>query len=83
MLPTAQRLKKSVNTALFDKSGKDGLDSLGLINFVIALEQEIVKKLKVTVALADERAMLQKINPFTTVKTLTVYIARLTEGDGS
>ncbi|HJQ36082.1 MAG TPA: acyl carrier protein [Thermoanaerobaculia bacterium] len=54
--------------------GRDGvLDSLALVSFVVAVEQEIQDRLDVVVALADERAVSQKSSPFRTVGTLADY----------
>ena len=71
------QLKKSVDTALFGASS--GLDSLGLVRIIIAVEQEIEDNLGVTVALADERAMSQKYSPFRTVGSLLNYIEMILE----
>ena len=71
-LENEHQLEKSTNTVLFGEDGK--LDSLGLINLVVAVEQNIEDEFDVTITLADERAMSQKRSPFKTVGTLTNYI---------
>ena len=71
-LPQEQQLGQSTKTVLFGKGGE--LDSLGLINLVVAVEQNIEDEFDVTITLADERAMSQKRSPFKTVGTLTNYI---------
>jgi acyl carrier protein len=65
-------LLKSLNTILIGPGGS--LDSLGLVNFIVALEGVISDKLDIDVALADERAMMQEESPFRTVDTLADYI---------
>ena len=75
--PKGRQLKKSVDTVLFGNSGE--LDSLGLVNFIIATEQKIEEELDVTISLTDERAMSQKNSPFKTVGTLADYITLLLE----
>ena len=71
-LPNEGHIEKSNNTALFGSGSK--LDSLDLINMVVAVEQNIEDEFDVTITLADERAMSQETSPFKTVGTLTDYI---------
>ena len=73
--PTSKRLEKSVDTVLFGHSGQ--LDSLGLVNFVVAAEQRIEEEFGRPVVLADERAMSQSKSPFRTIESLADYICRL------
>jgi len=70
-----EHIEKSNNTALFGSGSK--LDSLDLINLVVAVEQNIEDEFDVTITLADERAMSQQTSPFRTVGTLTDYIEML------
>ena len=74
-LKNDHELEKSTNTVLYGEDGK--LDSLGLINLVVAVEQNIEDEFDVTITLADERAMSQETSPFKTVGTLTDYIEML------
>ena len=74
-LENEHQLEKYTNTVLFGEDGK--LDSLGLINLVVAVEQNIEDEFDVTITLADERAMSQETSPFRTVETLTDYIEML------
>ena len=63
-----------------DKSiyGEDSnLDSLGLVSFIIGLEQNIEDKFDHSVSLADEKAMSQKSNPFNNINSLADYILKL------
>ena len=76
-LENEHQLEKSTNTVLFGEDGK--LDSLGLINLVVAVEQNIEDEFDVTITLADERAMSQETSPFKTVGTLTDYIEMILE----
>jgi acyl carrier protein len=72
-----QQLEKSINTALYGEEGK--LDSLGLVNFIVAVEHKIQDKLGLTITLATERAMSQKNSPFRSVQSLLNYITLLLE----
>jgi D-alanine--poly(phosphoribitol) ligase subunit 2 len=73
--PDNGQLEKSLDTVLFGQNGK--LDSLGLVNFVVAAEQNIEEALGVSVSVSDERAMSQKNSPFRTIGTLIDYICIL------
>ena len=68
-------IEKSNNTALFGSGSK--LDSLNLINLVVAVEQNIEDEFDVSLTLADERAMSQKHSPFRTIGSLADYIEML------
>jgi acyl carrier protein len=76
-LSRKQRLEKSIDTILFGKSGK--LDSLALVNLIVAVEEKIQEEFGVTVTLADERAMSQTNSPFKSLGTLADYVALLLE----
>ena len=74
-LPPDLQLNKSLDTVLFGQGG--GLDSLGLVNFVVASEQKILEDFSKPVSISDERAMSQKNSPFRTIGTLVDYIEML------
>lgn len=70
-------LPKSPETCLF---GLDGLlDSLGLVNLVIAVETRMEEDLGVTVTLVDEKAMSRTRNPFATVRSLIDFVYEVLE----
>ena len=63
------------NTVLY---GDNSLfDSLGFINFIVAVEEEISSKYNFKITLADERAMSEENSPFGTVELLTEYILKI------
>ncbi len=70
-LPEEQLMEKSESFVLFGRSSK--LDSLGLVTFIVAVEQKFQEDLGVVITLADERAMSQKRSPFATIGTLADY----------
>lgn len=74
-LSDEQKLAKSNDMILFGESGK--LDSLGLVNLIVATEQKLEEQYDVSITLADEKAMSQKNSPFRTVNTLAEYITKL------
>jgi acyl carrier protein len=80
-LPPERRLEKSPETVVFGRAGR--LDSLGLVNLIVAIEQAVEDEFAVSVALADEKAMSQRSSPFRTVGVLAAYVrARLEESAG-
>lgn len=60
-------------TRLFGRSGV--LDSLGLVNVVLEVEQQIGDETGVTISLMDDKAMSQTRSPFRTVSSLAEYVA--------
>ena len=71
-LPAARRLRKSPNTVIIGAGG--ALDSLGVVNFVITLEDKVAEAIGTTVQLLDQQ-MLVDDSPLQTVGALTDYIA--------
>ena len=72
------RVELGENAPLYGREGS--LDSLGLVNLVIAVEQAIEDELGVTVTLADEKALSQKSSPFRTIGSLAQYAESLIPG---
>jgi len=68
-------LVKNEATKLF---GRDSdLDSLGLVNLIVSVEENINEQLNVSISIVDEKAMSQKNSPFKSVETLTDYLMQL------
>ena len=68
------------STELF---GRDGiLDSMGLVNLVVALEEVIQERYGVAITLADERAMSKSESPFRTISSLDEHIKGLLREEG-
>jgi acyl carrier protein len=77
-LPEDRQLEKSVGTHLIGRGGK--LDSLGLVNFIILLEQGLADEFRLAVTLADEKAVSRVNSPFRTVENLTDYVLEVLAG---
>ena len=71
-LPEDKHLEKSVGTVLFGNKGR--LDSLGLVNLLVIVEENIQDEFDISLTIADERAMSQKQSPFKNIGTLANYI---------
>ena len=79
--PDATVVGKTPETVLFGLRGC--LDSLGLVNLIVAVESAVGEHLGVSVTLADEKAMSQKHSPFRTVGSLIEYVSqRVAEAGG-
>lgn len=76
-LPPERPLEAVEEMVLFGEGGV--LDSLGLVNFIVATEQQVEERLGLALTLADERAMSLDRNPFATIGTLIDYAAELAE----
>ncbi len=67
----------TLETHLFGEGGP--LDSLGLVNLVVLVEQKIEDELGTRIVLADERALSQNESPFKTIGTLVQYVSVLAQ----
>jgi len=65
-------------TVLFGREGL--LDSIGLVSFILDVEESIRSQSGISVTLADERAMSQSRSPFRRVSTLADYATELIAG---
>ncbi len=72
-----EKLIKSPDTVLYGESSS--IDSIGLINIIVTVEQNIEDDFEKSITLADQKAMSQKQSPFKTVESLAKYIQILIE----
>lgn len=70
-LDEERKLDLAPETRLLGKSSK--LDSFGLVNLIILVEEKLLDKFDKSVTLADERAMSQESSPFRSVQSLSDY----------
>ena len=68
-------LDKGEQAPLFGLNG--ALDSLGLVSFIVEVEQVLEDEMDVSVQLVSEKAMSQKSSPFLTIGTLAAFIEQL------
>ena len=69
---SARKLDKTPDVKLYGKDGQ--LDSLMLVNLIVAIEQNIEEEFEVSLTIADEKAMSQKNSPFRTISSLAEYL---------
>ena len=74
---TDLKIEKKLSAILFGQKGS--LDSLGLVSFIMALQEIILELFDVEIMLADERTLAQENSPFRTVGALAEYILILIE----
>lgn len=67
----------SEDTVLFGQDSN--LDSLGLVNLIVGVEQTLLEEKGLELILANEKAMSQRRSPFRTVGSLVDYICFLGE----
>ncbi|MGP0091074.1 MAG: hypothetical protein ACLPKB_14110 [Xanthobacteraceae bacterium] len=73
--PDAKPIRKTPDAPLY---GSDSdLDSLGLINLVVAVEQSVEQRLNVPITLVDDKALSQEVSPFSSIAALVDYIEKL------
>jgi acyl carrier protein len=68
-------MEKSFETTIHGDSS--ALDSLGLVNFVVAVEENVEKAFGSSLMLADDRALVEEPSPFQSVGNLAVYVETL------
>ena len=57
------------------------LDSFGLVNLIIVVEEKLHDRFDKSITLADERAMSQEHSPFRSVQSLANYAYMLMSGN--
>lgn len=77
LLSGEMKLDKSLNTVILGENGK--LDSLGMVNFIVAMEDKIKESFGFEISLSDEKVIAEKNSPLSTVQTLSDYICSFQE----
>jgi D-alanine--poly(phosphoribitol) ligase subunit 2 len=72
VLDPGEGLDKSPEVALIGRDAR--LDSLGLVNLIVIIEEKIQQKFGVGITLVDERAMSQSKSPFRTLGSLADFV---------
>lgn len=68
-------LEKAPETPIYGEAST--LDSLGLINFVVAVEENVEGAFGVPVVLGDDSALGRKPSPFDSISELALYVEEL------
>jgi acyl carrier protein len=72
ILDPDERLDKSPDVVLIGKDAR--LDSLGLVNLIVLVEEKIQQQFGVSITLVDERAMSQSKSPFRNLGSLANFV---------
>jgi acyl carrier protein len=75
MLPPGKQIPVAPDVVLSDDGGH--LDSLGLVNLILAVEKGVAEQFGVQISLSDERALTQDNSPFRNARALAEYVSRL------
>lgn len=67
-----ERLVRSRDTVIFGEGG--ALDSMGLVNLILCVEQKVAEQTGREITLGDSRALSRKQSPFRTIGTLVEYV---------
>lgn len=78
-IESAKNLEKKPDAILF---GADGLNSLGLVSFVVMAEEKVDELTDIELTLASEKAMSRRNSPFLTLQTLADYIQECLAEEG-
>ena len=78
-LSLSSRLTKTPDTILFGREA--GLDSLGLVNFIVALEKHVEDGCGRPVSLSTPEVMLAAESPFASVRSLRTYLTSVLKED--
>ncbi len=68
------QLPISIELELFSENGV--LDSLGLVNLIMSIEEKFEDYLDTSIVIADEKAMSQKNSPFQSVQSMADYLSK-------
>ena len=68
------QLPISIELELFSENGV--LDSLGLVNLIMSIEEQFEDYLDTSIVIADEKAMSQKNSPFQSVQSMADYLSK-------
>lgn len=77
-LPSASKLESTPECRLYG----NGLDSLGLVQLIVMVEERIEDATKIALTLASDKAMSRRSSPFATMQTLADYITECLAEEG-
>lgn len=76
-IPPECQLPLSPDTRLYGNGG--WLDSMGLVNLIVLVEERIFDEFGIEITLSDDRLFSSQDNPFRTIMTLSEYVGSLIE----
>jgi hypothetical protein len=79
-LPKNQRVSATLDTPLIGE--RAALDSLGLVNLIVCLEQKIEETTGLSVALGSDEAVFQVDGPMRSVESLIAHLVTCLDSKG-
>ena len=73
------KILKSIDTEIFGENSI--LDSLGIIHFIVSIEDNIKEEFNIDISLANEKVISEDESPFKNVKLLNEYISSLIQAN--
>jgi acyl carrier protein len=81
-LNPSEKIDKSVDTVLVGRGGQ--LDSLGLVQLIVSVEQKVNHIFNLSISMVDDKAFSQNYSPFRTIGTLVDFVAgKITDENNS
>ena len=77
LLAEEEKIEKSLSTIIVGEKGE--LDSLGLVNFIVAVEDKIKNEFKAEVSLSLEELMSNEENHLNCIETFVEYMCSVLE----
>ena len=71
-LNPSEKINRSVDTILVGQGGQ--LDSLGLVQLIVSVEQKVNQTFDVLISIVDDKAFSQNHSPFRTIGTLINFV---------
>ena len=68
------KIIKDEDTFLYGDNGN--IDSLGLVNLILSIEEKLMDKYNKNIILADDKAFSEENSPFKNISTLTKFIQK-------
>lgn len=69
------KISKKLDAQIYGSDSS--LDSMGLVSFIVGVEEKIENIYNTPIALADEKAMSQKNSPYSSINALTDFILKI------
>lgn len=74
-LEADRQIERSLTARLFGREAP--LDSLGLVNLIVTVEEQLSDDLDLTITLANEKAMSRRTSPFRSADVLIDFIVEM------
>jgi hypothetical protein len=79
-LADGQKLRESADMPLFGPGAP--LDSMGLVRFLVEVEERVQGELESEIRLVSDKAMSRRNSPFRSLQTLAEYVVELMQEEG-